>query len=94
MTEQIQAEVRLYFNGRQNWDTEFFKATSNTDVLNKAMDIAKRRHADHFNCGLATSVEEYHHSGPVAHKPKGLGTNPRDQVKAIQGFLGVEQQDS
>jgi len=94
MSEQLQAEVRLYFNGRQDWDTEFFKATSATDVRSKAANIAKLKRADHFNCGLATPMEEYQHRGPVTHKPKGLGTNPRDQVKAIEGFLGVEQQDN
>ena len=94
MTEQLQAEVRLYFNGRQDFDTEFFKATSATDVKSKAADIAKRKRADHFNCSLATPLEEYHHKGPVSHRPKGLGSNPKDQVAAIQGFLGVEQQES
>ena len=92
--EQIQAEVRLYFLGRQDWDTEFFKAISNTDIMVQATDIAQRHRADHYNFGLATPEEEYKHSGPSRRPaPKGLGASARVQVDAIKGFLGVETEE-
>jgi hypothetical protein len=87
--ETIQAEVRLYFQGRADWDTEFFEATSHTDLQNKALEIAKRAHADHSSYGPRTAENEYKHLGPVP-KVRGVGSHVHDQVAAIEGFLGME----
>ena|SRR5271157_861642 len=87
---ETQYEVRLYFNGRPDWDTEFYTATCNTESRNKAEKIAKQRHADHWSCGLSTPEAEYKYSGLVRiPKVRAVGQNPKDQVKAIEGFLGM-----
>jgi hypothetical protein len=92
--ELIQAEVRLYFLGRQDWDTEFFQATSATDVRNKAAAIAKLKRADHSNCGRATAEDEYKHSGP-SRKPRVLlAGDVKDQVAAIESFTGIDRKKS
>lgn len=92
MQELLQAEVRLFYNGRQDWDTEHFTARCATELYNKAKDIAKRHRAPHFNCGLATPEEEYKHSGPI-RRPKVVAgpANPRDQVAAINAAMGLER---
>jgi len=77
----IKAEVRLFFNGRVGFDIEFFDATSNTDILHKAAEIAKHKKADHFNCGLATPEEEYKRLGPPR---RGISLKEKDQIAAIQ----------
>jgi len=87
---EIQAEVRLYYTGRTDWDTEFFKALGPTDIMIQANVIARQARADHFNFGLATAEEEYKHRGPI-RKMKGLGSSARDQVDAVKGFLGVKE---
>ena len=87
---QIQAEVRLYYKGRLDWDTEHFQAFGPTDLMVQASEIAVKHRADHFNFGLATGEEEYQHRG-APRKVKGLGSSARDQVDAIKGFLGVEE---
>lgn len=87
--EMIHAEVRLYYAGRADWDTEHFDATCNTDLLHKAQEIAKKAHADHFGCGRATAEEEYKHLGPPL-RVHGVGPHVHDQVAAIEGFLGME----
>jgi hypothetical protein len=87
--EIIKAEVRLYYSGRADWDTEHFDASCNTDLLHKAQKIAKEKHADHFSCGRATQEEEYKHLGAPL-KVRGVGSHVHDQVAAIEGFLGVE----
>jgi hypothetical protein len=46
-------EVKLYFNGRRDWDTKFIKATSHTPARNEAERLAKENHADHWDVGLA-----------------------------------------
>lgn len=89
----LQGEVRLYFIGRVDFDTEFFKATSNTDILTKATKIAEKRRAIHFNCSLATELEEPRHTGRPDRRPKGLGPSAKDQVKAIESFLGVGESE-
>lgn len=90
----IQAEVRLYFMGRQDWDTEFFTATCGTEIMTKAKQIAKAKRADHFNCGRATAEDEYKHIGP-ARKPKiQLPGTVKDQVAAIESFTGMEAKKS
>ncbi len=84
-------EVRLYYNGRKDWDTEFFDANCNTEASNKGREIAKKMHADHHSVGQPTPMDEYKHSGPLPKRaPAALGSNVHDQVAAIEGFLGVE----
>lgn len=92
MSQQlIQAEVRLYFLGRTDWDTEFFTATSATDIRTKAAAIAKSKRADHFNCSRATAEDEYKHSGP-SRKPRVLlAGSVQDQVAAIESFTGIDR---
>lgn len=90
--EKIQAEVRLYYQGRLDWDIEFFQAFGPTDIMIQASEIARTRRANHFNFGLATPEEEYQHRG-APRKVKGLGSSARDQVDAIKGFLGVEEKE-
>ena len=88
----MQAEVRLYYLGRTDYDTQHFTAVCPTDILNQATAIAKKQKADHYNFGVATAEEEYQHRGPVRRAPKGLGASAKEQVEAIKGFLGVNEE--
>lgn len=88
--ELLQAEVRLYFTGRSDWDTEFFKATCPSDIYHKASVIAAKRHAVHFNCSLATPEERPY----AVKKLRGLSANPKDQVAAIEAHLGVDREEA
>lgn len=90
----IKAEVRLYFTTRTDYDTEFFQATSNTDMQSKAEKIAKDRHADHFNCSVATTEDEYRHSGPARRNRTSTVNDPKEQVDNIKSFLGLETSGS
>jgi len=84
-------EVRLYYKGRADWDTEFFDANCNIEARNKGIEIAKKMHADHHSVGQPTPQDDYRHSGPLPKRaPAGLGTNPKDQIAAVEGFLGAE----
>ena len=95
MTAQvIKAEVRLYFNGRSDWDTEFFDASCATDVMAKATAIAKAKGADHFNCSRATAEDEYKHSGPTRRPKLQLLGTMKDQVAAIESITGMEAKKS
>lgn len=87
--ELINAEVRLYFPGREDWDTEFFHATCPTDIMTKATAIARVHHASHFTFGMATPEEEYHHRGPRLSR-KATPSNVKDQVKAIAAAVGLD----
>lgn len=93
--ETIQAEVRLYYNGRQDWDTEYFQATCVTDLVNKAEEIAnnKRPKPDHFTFGRATAVDTDDKPKNIGRKLKGLGPSAKDHVKAIQNALGINTED-
>lgn len=90
----INAEVRLYYKGRQSWDTEFFMATSETDLLNKAKKLAKRHGADHFNCGVATPEEEQRHD-VVSRRPsmRVVTSNLKDQVESIEQTMGLGRKE-
>lgn len=90
MQQQLEGEVRLYHNGKPDFETKFFKATSSTDLKTKAAAIAKKERAVHFNCSLATAPEEYHIPGPRL-KVRGLGSDVKEQVAAIEGHLGVDR---
>lgn len=89
MMNQIQAEVRLYYTGRSDWDTEYFTAITNTDLMNQAAAIAKQNRADHFNFGRATEEDTRPQRSAPRKTLKGLGSSPADQVRAIEGFLGL-----
>jgi hypothetical protein len=52
----MKAEVTLFFNGASA-ATEYFEASCPTDVAAKAIELAKRSQAVHFNFGLATEPE-------------------------------------
>lgn len=85
--ETIQAEVRLYYQQRQDFDTEYFSATCPTDLYNKAQKIAEERKADHFNCGIATEID----NTPVYTRRPRISAAPssvKDQVKFIEERLG------
>jgi hypothetical protein len=83
-------EVRLYYKGRADWDTEFFDATSHTGARNEAAKIAKQHHADHHCVGQPTPQDEYKHSGPLSKtKISALGTNPKEQVAAVETMFGI-----
>lgn len=58
-------EVRLYFNGRRDWDTKFIKAASHTPARNEAERLAKENHADHWGVGLANLKD-------VSQSPEGV----------------------
>jgi hypothetical protein len=94
-TELIQAEVRLYFNGRTDYETEFFTATCPTDMQMKAADRAKKRGANHFNAGIATEEDENQNSGSGRRfRTIAAPTSVKDQVAAIEASLGMEKSRS
>lgn len=85
-------EVRLYYRGRSDWDTEFFDANSNIEARNKGIEIAKKMHADHHSVGQPTPQDEYKHSGPLPKRaPAALGQDPKEQVAAVEGLLGLSK---
>jgi hypothetical protein len=53
--ELTQAEVRLFYPGRTDWDTVYFTAKGAADMYNQAKKIAKDSHAAHFNCSVVFS---------------------------------------
>lgn len=85
----ISAEVRLYFLGRLDWDTEYFTAKSQTEVYTMAREIAKQRKAYHFNCGLAT--EEAYPSGRT--RIIAAPANLKDQIASIKAAIGYEEEN-
>jgi hypothetical protein len=86
----INAEVRLYYKTRTDWDTIYFTATSSTDLFNKAKKIAEEHHADHSNCGVATaegkSVDVSSHRVPRFAAPPSV----KEQVELIEKAIGRE----
>ena len=52
----MNAEVRLYYKGRIDWDTIYFKAITETDLVNKGCEIAKKNKADFHSSGMATEM--------------------------------------
>jgi hypothetical protein len=91
--EKIQAEVRLYYTGRTSWETEYFTASSLMDVQIQATKIAKERQASHFNFGLATPEENIQENRRLTSKVFGANIPVKDQVKAIEGALGLRTED-
>lgn len=89
----MNAEVRLYFIGRLDWDTEYFKATCPTDLAAKAEEIAMTKKAHHFNFGLATPEETYvsrDHRG----KKIAISSDVKTQVEIIEKFVGLGERES
>lgn len=89
-TNTISAEVRLFFNTRTDWDTEYFTATCPTDMQTKAQDIAEKHGAHHFNCSMATEKDELP-AGGYTRRPTRLTAGPADvkgQVAAIEESMG------
>jgi hypothetical protein len=91
--EQIQGEVRMYYTGRIDFDTEYFQAASLGDIQLQATAIAKRNRADHFNFSLATEEVEQNYRSTRVPKVKGMGGSVKDQVKAIEFAIGVQEED-
>lgn len=91
MRELIQCEVRLYFLGRIDYDTEYMTATSPTDMYNKAKDMAKERKAIHFNVSSTTADEIKYRAQPVTTRRPGYYASlskPKDQIEAIETVIG------
>lgn len=97
----MNGEVRLYFAGRLDWDTEYIQATCATDLGTQARLLAEgaknakgiktRPVADHYTFGLATE-QEFGPTHGMKHAPRGLAAKPADQVKAVQEVLGMENE--
>jgi hypothetical protein len=82
----IHAEVRFFFTGRNDWETELFEARSETELYNKARDMAKQRRASHFNCGVATEEIRVIETG---RRPRVIpAQSVKDQVKLIEEATG------
>lgn len=85
-------EVRLFYNGRIDYDTEYIKANCPIDLYNKAKILAKQRNAQHFNCNIAMAGEERKPEVPI-RKPRfsAAPKNVKDQVKLIEEAIGLVQ---
>lgn len=91
MNDLIQCEVRFYFLGRTDYDTEYMTATSSTDMYNKAKSMAKERKAIHFNVSSTTADEVTYRVQPVTTRRPGYFASlskPKDQIEAIETVLG------
>jgi hypothetical protein len=83
------SEVRLFYKARIDWDTVYFSSSCSTDLGNKAAAIAKERHADHYNYGLATSQEEHQlvNDARLARRVM-AAASMKDQVELIEKATG------
>lgn len=90
------AEVRFYYNGRQDWDTEYLSVNSAIELATRAKEMAKngtnpagqlvRATADFYNYSTATPLAR---PTDVRRRPR-LSNNVEDQIAAIEGTVGKE----
>jgi hypothetical protein len=85
---KIQCELRLYFLGRIDYETEYFAATCPTDMMTQAKTIAKSRKANHFNIGPSLDDKEQHRNTERRRHVTIGPSNMRDQVAAIEEAIG------